>query len=153
MESARENLVKPSQFINEVLSRNGELGSSACEIMAAAINAVNPYKLIRQTIRKSEQNLWIGEYTYPLHEFERIFLIGFGKASVPMMKALLDVLGGEVNLAEGVTKNEKFLDDAGYQGILQVHLGGHPIPTQASLEATQAVLGKCKGLTPKDLVL
>ena len=153
METAREVLVKPSQFMNQVLSRNGRLGCSACEILAAAINAVDPYEIIQQTVRKSQTELRIGEDGFLLHEIDRIFLIGFGKASVPMVKALLDVLQGEVFLAECVTKSKRFLNQTGYHGKLRVHLGGHPIPTKASLKATRAVLGKLKGLTPKDLVL
>lgn len=153
MESAREDLITPNQFMNKVLSRNGQLGRSACEIMAAAINAVDPYRIITQYVRMSQGLLNIGDETILLSEVDRIFLIGFGKASAPMAKALLDILPVEVEIAEIVTKSEKFQQDTGYKQKLKVHLGGHPIPTEDSVKATRAILGNFKALTPNDLVL
>jgi len=153
VEFARKVLVKPVQFMNTVLSRNGCIGRSACEIMAAALNAVDPYQIIREQVRISEKTLIIQDEVIPLGEIDRVFIAGFGKASVPMSQALLDEFEGEVTLAEVVTKDNKFLDEAGYRGKLKVHLGGHPIPTRASLTATRAVLDSLGQLTSNDLVL
>jgi len=153
VESARKELTKPEHFMNKILARNGRLGQAACEVMAAAINAVDPYQIVRQYVTKSQKTLFIGEEPFQLDEIDRIFLIGFGKAAAPMAKALLDIFSGDVESAEIVTKDERFLDENGYQQILNVHTGGHPIPTQGSLRATRTILRNLGKLSPKDLVL
>jgi hydroxypyruvate reductase len=153
VESARKDLIKPKQFMNKVLSRNSKLGRYACEIMAAAINAVDPYQIITQYVSMSEGYLNIGDDAIPLSEVDRIFLIGFGKASALMAKALLDILPVDVEIAEIVTKNEKFQGDTGYKQKLRVHLGGHPMPTEDSVQSTRAILANFESLTLKDLVL
>lgn len=153
MEYARNPLVNPQQFMNDVLARNGKLGQSSCEIMAAAINAVDPYQIIREMVKLSEGVLIMEQEAIPLNNIERIFIIGFGKAAAPMAKALLDILDEKICTADVVTKSERFLEGVGYNKKLNIYLGGHPIPTESSVQSTKAVLEKLCDLTSNDLVL
>ncbi|MBG0788658.1 MAG: DUF4147 domain-containing protein, partial [Anaerolineaceae bacterium] len=88
-----------------------------------------------------------------LVEIDRVFLVGIGKASVPMVRALLDTLGDLVTNALAVTKDAKFLEMNGYQGKLEVFQGGHPVPSEESVKATRAVLKRMPMLTDRDLVI
>jgi glycerate 2-kinase len=153
VKTARKELVNPKLFMNDVLARNGKLGRSACEIMAAAINAVDPYEIVKQTLGKTQTGLIIGNEEIPFNEIDRIFLIGFGKASVPMSEALLEILDGKIDFAEAITKNEKSQPTASCLDKLSVHLAGHPIPNLDSVQSTRSVLEKFQGLTSRDLVL
>ena len=153
METSRDQFIKPEQFMNKVLKRNGEVGWAACEIMAAAIDAVNPYQIIRKYVNYSKDTLAFGDEVIDLHEINRIVLLGFGKASAPMAKAMLDILGEHIDTAEIVTKSEEFLKDQSYWGRLKVHLGGHPIPNEATIESTRSILKDIGELSPNDLVL
>lgn len=143
----------PKRFNNRILERNGELGVAACKIMAAAVNAVNPYQCIVDHINCSGQTMQIGNQTLELDQFNRVFLIGFGKASVPMAKAIIDILEDKIVDAKVITKSQSFLKQDGYKQKLRVLLGGHPIPTDESLESTKKILSSLPTLKEDDLVL
>lgn len=145
--------IAPEKFQNKVLQRQGKAGRQACQVMAAAINAVDPYYCVQSHLALKNDHLTIGDATLDLNDVHRIFLIGLGKASVPMAKAILDGLEGRVDKAWVVTKDEKFLADDGYKGKLAVYQGAHPVPDERSVNATQGILQQIPPLTPDDLVL
>lgn len=142
-----------SNFSNKILERNGEQGKAACEILAAAINAVNAYQCVSDLIHLKGDQLQIGEAKIDPDQFKRIFLIGYGKASVPMAKAILDILGDRITFAQVITKDEKFLTENGYLGKLQIQLGEHPVPSPKSVTATQNLLSGLTHVDKDDLVL
>lgn len=153
MESNNHEIIEAKNFRNKILDRNAALGTGACEIMAAAINAVHPYQCVRDYIKLKGTLFEIGQQRIDLETIRRIFVIGFGKASVPMAKALIDIIGGKLTSAKVITKDERFLADDGYQSTLEVLLGGHPIPTRDSVAATRKVLESLPELFEDDLVL
>jgi glycerate 2-kinase len=140
-------------FQNSVLKRNGKMGEDACEIMAAAIQAVDPYQCIKDRLLYESGILKIDRQVINLDAYERIFLIGFGKASVPMAEAVIDILGSRLVSASVVAKEASFLAEDGYKQLLKVYLGEHPIPGDGSIQSTRAVLASLPELTSRDLVL
>ncbi len=112
-------MLTPKSFSNEVITRNGRMGSDACEIMAAAIHAVDPYESVKAHLSVDGNTIRIGNESLALSSFNRIFLIGFGKAAVPMAKAVIDQLGDHLSLALVDTKSESFTEDNGYGGKLK----------------------------------
>lgn len=146
-------MITPASFQNRVVNRSGQLGQDACQIMAAAIQAVDPYQRVMDQIRTDGEGLSLGGQRFSRKDYDRIFLIGFGKASVPMAQAVLDSLPGQIELARVITKAPEFLQVAGYQERLEVTLGGHPLPTDASVESTQTLLASLPEFTDRDLVL
>ena len=138
--------ITPGSFSNRVFKRQGKQGCDACEIMAASINAVDPYQSVKAHIQELDQ-------LFSEKDFSRTFLIGFGKASVPMAKAIIDSYGDKLVSANVITKDEKFKIDDGYKGKLQVYFGGHPVLTIDSIRSTQAILSSLPVLNKNDLVL
>jgi glycerate 2-kinase len=149
----KKSTIKPGCFKNDVIDRNGRMGADACRIMASAIEAVDPYWCVQEQIKFTNNKIEIHNQIIELDCFERIFLIGFGKASVPMAKALMDILGDIIIQAMVITKDEKFTLEDGYRDKLKVFLGGHPVPTQASIDSTQALMSSLPKLTKRDLIL
>ena len=141
------------RFQNAVLRRLGDLGEQACEVMAAAINAVDPYACVQSYLSLEEGTLTIGHTQISLDEIGKIFLLGLGKASVPMSMAVLDALGDSVDGATAVTKDEKFLAQNGYRDKLVVYQGAHPVPDERSIYATKTVLNELPQLKADDLVI
>jgi hydroxypyruvate reductase len=140
-------------FANRIFDRNQKMGSHACEILAKSIHAVDPYKCVYNQIQMDGQLLYIGEKVLSIAQFKRIFLIGFGKAAVPMAKAVIDRLGQKITQASVITKDDKFLSENGYGNKLSVLIGGHPIPTVESIRSTTILLESLPRLSPNDLVL
>ena len=141
------------RIVNRVLDRNKRLGSDACAILAKAVQSVDPYACIFNTIHFDGGTLIIGKKLIPIDKYNRIFLIGFGKAAVPMAKALLDILGEKILKASVITKDVKVLmEQEGYDRLV-VNRGGHPVPTKESINATRIMLSSLPDLTENDLVL
>lgn len=140
-------------FSNRVCDRNPELGSHASEILTHAIQAVDPYDCVYNQVHVDGDRLIVGNKAISLRKFERIFLIGFGKAAVPMALACIDRLDEKIHQAHVITKDPKFLIGHESQCKLTVHLGGHPIPDINSIQSTQAVLRSLPDLIERDLVL
>lgn len=146
------NNISADLFSNRIIKRKGKIGSDACEILAHAVQAVDSYDCVFRSIDLKDNQIVIGSQSIDLEKSDRIFLIGFGKAAVPMAKAFLDKLHEKIHQACVVTKDPKFLGDNGYLNKLSVFLGGHPIPSDASIKSTQEILQRLPKLTEKDLV-
>lgn len=149
----QKSRILPEMFSNKVCARNPELSSHACEILAHAIQAVDPYDCVYNQVHIDDDRLTVGNKDLALGNIERIFLIGFGKAAVPMAVACIDRLAERIHQAHVITKDPKFLVGHESQSKLTVHLGGHPIPDKNSILSTQAVLQSLPDLTERDLVL
>lgn len=144
--------ILPDAFSNQVLKRNKRLGADACEILSHAIQAVDPYGCVYRQVLKEDDTLIIGNRVFSIEKFDRIFLIGFGKASVPMAKAMIDKLDDSIQNASVITKDPVFMAENGYRDKLHVFLGGHPLPTADSVTSTRAILQSLPELTPRDMV-
>lgn len=147
-----EYRISAELFSNRIINRNQQLGSDAREILLRAVQAVDAYDCVYQRIDLEDHRIHIANQLIDLSNINRIYIIGFGKAAVPMAKALLDKLGEIIHQACVVTKDPKFLGDNGYQNKLSVVLGGHPIPSDASIKATQKILQGLPKLSEKGLV-
>lgn len=153
MKKNQTELISPELFKNAVLNRSGALGDVACQVMATAVSAVNAYQCVRDNVWVKGDRVQFGNSDVDLNKFHRVFLVGFGKASAQMAKALLDQLGDRIDLAKVITKDEIYLTEQGYSGKLQVLIGDHPVPGEQSLEASRALLDDLSSLDEHDLVL
>ena len=121
----------------------------------AALDAVHARTLIRQSLQFHDNNLHINDCfgnkaTYNLGRFRRIFVLGAGKASAHMAQALLTLLPKE-NIADGVVITKK-----GHGmpcGPVRCLEADHPIPGQATLEATEQLLELANQAGRGDLVI
>ena len=104
-------------------------------ILAAAIEAVEPGKLVRDSLEH-----------IPKTE-GRIFALGLGKAAVAMTRALANSL--RVTKALVITKHATIKSSSSFT----VMEGGHPVPDARSLTAGQAALDFVAPLQEDDLLV
>jgi len=147
------NQFTPDLIKNKVIERNKKIGQDACEIIASAIQAADPYQCVVNNLANEGGVISIGRREISENEVDRIFVLGIGKASPPMAKAVIDVLKDKIEFAAIVTKDQGFLSESGYGGLLSVLIGDHPLPSTSSIEATRTILKKIPTLTSKDLVI
>ena len=119
------------------------------EIFLAGLRAVEPEAAVRSHMRRDGNRLVVGNRDYDLDHFERVFLIGGGKAAAPMAKALEDLLNGR--LADGliVVKHGHAVP----LRATQIVEAGHPIPDRSGLEGTEKLLDLLRECGEEDLVI
>jgi len=122
-------------------------------ILEAALDAVDPYLCTQKYIRFKSEKLKIGEITLSLHEIGNIYVFGTGKAVLPMTKAVCDVLGEHIRGGVIIGKHPDDEIMAELPSNIAVLFGGHPVPTEKSLQSAQKLADFAEQLTEKDLVI
>ena len=130
-----------------------KLNSDANIILQAALKAVDPYILVKQSLNLDDSILIIdtpyARKTFDLTKFRHVFVLGGGKAAAAMARATEEILGarlskGIINVKYGYTeklKNVKIIE------------AGHPIPDDAGVEGTKEIITLIEGSKENDLVL
>ena len=118
----------------------------ALEMLSAGIDAVDPYRVVKQRLHGC--HLEVDAESIDFSTFDHVYVVGFGKASVGMARALLDTLpithGSIITNDSSATLNHPSLD---------VHVGSHPLPTQENIRATEKLLSLLYKCTDHDGVI
>jgi glycerate 2-kinase len=130
-----------------------KIRSEAVDIFRSSVEAVDPYRAVRRFLRIQEKRLILGSEERPpveldLSRYDRISLVGGGKATAPMALAMEELFGeriykGIINVKYGFTEKLTFTE------IIEA---GHPVPDQNGVEGTKKILVFLKGADEKDLV-
>jgi len=83
--------------------------------------------------------------------FERMMVIGFGKASPAMARAMEDILGDGVDSGSIVTRYGHGC--AGQGGRIRLFEAGHPVPDDNGIKATEAMVNLVGSADEKTLVV
>ena len=119
------------------------------DIFMAGVKAVDPERAVQKYVRRQGNQLFVGDCSYILDKYKRIFLIGAGKGTAPMAKALEDIL--EERLTKGL-----IIVKYGHGIPLEktrILEADHPIPDDAGLRATKELLRQAQECTKEDLIL
>ena len=124
------------------------------ELKRVALAAVDPARAVREHVRCSEQQLLIGDRAFPLSQYERILVVGGGKAVVPMTAAVADILGERLAAGAIVTKygHGELPPTQVTRRISLIH-AGHPVPDENSVRGARAVAEMVSGAADRDLIL
>src|SRR5262245_24657 len=144
----QEIVMRPDQLLTASL-RHAPQGAAVARILASALDAVEPGAVVRRYLRRDGQRLSIGERAYNLADYERVFLVGAGKAGAPMARAAADILaerlaGGVIVVKEGyagvenaelrIEKNEHDDSFSILNSQFSILEAGHPIPDQRGVD-------------------
>lgn len=128
---------------------NPELKKAADQIIKAALNAVDPYQLIReQVIRKGDTLVISEKEQIELSEFDRVLLCGAGKGAAPITRAMEELLSDRLDGGDIIVKYEHLAE---LQKI-NLHEAAHPVPDENSLRSTEILLTNLDNLTERDCV-
>jgi glycerate 2-kinase len=129
--------------------QNHAYGEVVQRVLAAALQAVDPYAAVSRHVSRQGDRLVIGAKTYDLPEFENIYLAAIGKAGAPMARAVIDLL--KEKLTQGIV-----LVKDGHQADLpgiEVFTAGHPIPDARGVLAAGHIMDLLRKAGERDLVL
>ena len=118
-------------------------------ILDTALKAVHAGTLIERDLKIEDDILIFRDDKVNLKKHNRIFIIGAGKAVVPMAEATEKILGKRITDGIIITKHHfgKPLKR------IQVLEAGHPVVDKDSLNATKKLLDLTKNLEKNDLVI
>ncbi len=118
-------------------------------LIEEALRVIQPSHVIPEVLKLVGDSLTIKNQSYTLSDYNRIFLIGFGKGSAAFSLEVENILGDR--LAEGYDID---VESAEFKTI-QFSEGTHPLPSEQNYTFTKNLFEKINGwkLTQKDLVL
>jgi len=137
----REKIIENGQT-PELKKKRGDI----LDILTFALDSVNPYKVVKSMFY--EKKIDIGGKNVDVSDFENIFVVGFGKASVGMAQAVCD----SVDVKKGVITTNDPNNKVRSECVTTV-IGSHPIPDQNSIDGTEKILDIIKMCGNKDLLI
>jgi hydroxypyruvate reductase len=126
---------------------------SAREVALAALReataAVDPAQAVRRAVQREGDVVLVAGQPYDLRAYQRVFVIGSGKATATMALAIEELLGdritgGVVTVKAGFTTPTTKIE--------QVE-AGHPLPNEAGVAGTRQVLALAREAGAADLVI
>ena len=121
----------------------------ALRVLWQAIESVNPENAVNRSFRLKYENLHVDEKIVNLANFRKIHVIGAGKASTQMAKAVENILMKRLSGGLVCTKKGHAVP-LHYANVMEAN---HPVPDNTSLLAGQRTLKYVQGCDKGDLII
>ena len=118
-------------------------------LFRAGLQAVDPYEAVCRQVRFRRGQLTIGSQRYPLSQHQRLVVVGAGKASGRMAQALERQLGARIDTGLVVVK----YGHGAPTKKIRILEAGHPVPDEAGLQASRAMMALIGTLKSDDLLI
>ncbi len=119
----------------------------ALSCLEAGIEAARPERAIAEHVSVSGDTLRVRDDAYDLGDYDRVLVLGGGKAAGGLVRALSDLLGDRIDGGAVVLDAPADLDR------VEVHVGGHPVPDEGSVAGARRVLELARTADGRTLVL
>ena len=127
--------------------------TEALTLFHASLKPVNPYEAVKRFVRMDGNRILLGAedetpFELDLKEYDKVFLVGGGKATAPMAKAMEDILGrridkGMINVKYGFTEKLE---------VTKIIEADHPLPDENGVQGTKMIMDLLNHAGEKDLV-
>jgi glycerate 2-kinase len=121
----------------------------ALQIFRAALAAADPQEAVLRHLKFDGRTLTAGRRKYSLNKFDRVQVLGAGKASASMARAAERLLGrrisgGWINVKDGHTAR-----------LRRIHQqeSGHPVPDERGVEGARRMEQIAREAGPRDLLI
>jgi len=128
---------------------NKDLRYKALKIFKAAVEEVDPYQAVKRYLHREDSRLYVGDRLYDLDNFERVLVVGGGKATAPMAKGVEEILRDKIKA--GII-NVKYKHTEELE-VIKINEAGHPIPDEGGMQGCLSILKLLSQTTDKDLVI
>ena len=118
-------------------------------VFEAALKAVDPIEAVLRYVKRVDDGLQVGEHRFAFKDYDRILVVGAGKAGAPMAQALEDLLGDRITDGVIVVKEGHGLP----LGHVRIHEASHPVPDERGIKGAEEILSLVKDAGERDLVL
>lgn len=136
----------------ERLASNGDGPSRqvVLDIVEAALRSLDVYRVIRDRLILEGDTLRIGHCRWDLGRKRRLFVIGAGKAGNAMARAVEETLGDRISQGLVIVKR---VEPGETLRRIELAGGGHPLPNEDGLLASQRILRLVAQAHPEDLFI
>ncbi|MBN8868184.1 MAG: glycerate-2-kinase family protein [Solirubrobacterales bacterium] len=121
----------------------------ALQIAQVGLQACDGGRATREAVSLSPGGITIDGTEYPLAEGQRVFVLGAGKATLPIAEALEDVLGDRIDGGAVILRRGEVAD----LDRIEVYIADHPLPTRESVEGALRLEELAREVREGDLVL
>jgi len=126
-----------------------QLRKQALRIFRAALTAADPAEAVARHLRVEDGKLVAGQRRYRLDSFDKIYLLGAGKASAVMAAAVERILvrrisGGLINVKDGHLARVR---------RVELNECGHPVPDERGVDGARRIAAIARQATQRDMVL
>jgi glycerate-2-kinase len=121
------------------------------DVVDEALSAVHPDRLVPGRVTLRDGTLRVDGRSYDLDAVDEVLVVGAGKGSLALVRAVADALGDRISRGVVVEKYGQG-GDPGIDGV-EVHEAGHPVPDEAGHRAARRVMDLARGAGEDDLVL
>ena len=139
----------------ESLSENqSKLRRIALDALELALKSVKPQKLIKKSVSIQGDELIIQGDIYNLKDFDKIYIIGAGKATAEMAFALENILNNSHDIEiEGLINIPENLDISNLisKSNVKINYASHPIPNENGLYGSKCIMDLIVKSTNRDL--
>jgi hydroxypyruvate reductase len=122
---------------------------AALDIWQAALAAADVEPLIRRALHVRGGRVAVGDHGWNLDTLDRVIVLGCGKASAAMARAVEGILGDRI--ADGFVVVKDGYTSPTYR--VRLAEAGHPVPDARGQNAAARLLALAGAAGPKDLVL
>jgi glycerate 2-kinase len=149
----RHDLIRSRERIirNGGSPANQNARKSCLDALEEALDAVDPYRCVRSSMRVTSRHLIVGNIIIPLSRSKGILVLAVGKAAASMMRAALEILRKKP--IRGILVCSKDEQRPALDSRVEIFRSGHPIPDQAGLEASRSVIQAVGDLNESDVLL
>ena len=117
------------------------------EIIESALISIQPKKIVQKNFSIINSTLKIQDKLVNLKDFQRIFLLGFGKGSASISKHIEKILGKFLTKGYVIdVEQEKFSN-------IEFTQGTHPLPSLTNFLFTKTAIQQLNNLTTKDIII
>ena len=121
--------------------------SDLLEMVESGVDAIDPYRCVMDALTVENGRLLHDEGQVDLLDIERLIVVGTGKASIGMARAIWDLLG------EHVTEGFLNVLEEGMIGSITLHRSTHPHPSEEGRKGASRILSLCENAGRNDLVI
>jgi len=118
------------------------------DILEAGLAAADPYAATHRVVHREGEKLTVGDLQFDIGRFDRVFILGTGKASKGIALALEEILGDRIAGGLFVLRQ----GDPVSLEFTRVVYASHPVPDENSYQGARALLELSGTLTQRDLV-
>ena len=138
-----------NEAVLQLLAAEQGAAGALIEMFYAALAAVDPYHAVLRFAQVRENCLCVADASYDLNTFERILVVGAGKATARMAQALEALLGERISAGLIVVKQ----GHTAPLEIIEQMEAAHPVPDEAGEAGAKRILEMVHAADAKTLVI